>query len=603
VDRLAAARHRATSGGQPAFRSGGSELRKDTLPTLVPAKPLRDDIVGGKGSVFYRAHSYHTKVPVEGLTRLIEYYTEPGETVVDPFCGSGQTGVAALLTGRRGVISDLSPAATHISRGYTARLNPVLFRSEVERILERLSGLERTLYHNDDGRIEYTVWTDVFRCPDCGLEVRYWDAAVDLEAASVAKEIACPAGHGPFRKTQLVWLRSEPVLENSSLDGSRTRLVREVKGDAAEPRVTRSEISQWFPQTPWDSWREMWRAQHAAQGIKTAADFFTDRNLAALAALWDAVSATDDERMREGLRFAFTATVNRASRRYQWHPSRPTNVLSSTMYLASLNYEFNVFSLFRRKVATIGQLYDATFEAPGSCEVHQGSATDLSWLASGEADYVFTDPPFGSNIYYGDSSFLWEAWLGEMTDLSAEAVVNKRLATERGRSTLDGYRDLMTASMCELARVLNPKRWASLQFHNSDDSVWSAIQTAVDDAGFSVGAAVVMDKGQASFKGLRHEHKGEKVANFDLVMHLFTSTQGGAGGRLTVTIEQVIDELVRYVAEQPPSRRTTPWLHSQVMRFLLDSGASVDGWSFQAVESLCAHLFEKGDPAWSIREQ
>ena len=86
---------------------------------------MTDDIAGGKGSVFYRAHSYHTKVPVEGLIQLMEHYTDPGDVVLDPFCGSGQTGVAAVLTGRRAVLSDLSPAAVHIARGYTARVDPL----------------------------------------------------------------------------------------------------------------------------------------------------------------------------------------------------------------------------------------------------------------------------------------------------------------------------------------------------------------------------------------------------------------------------------------------------------------------------------------------
>lgn len=47
--------------------------------------------------------------------RLVEHYTDPGDVIDDPFCGSGQTGVAAMLTGRHALISDLSPAAIHNS--------------------------------------------------------------------------------------------------------------------------------------------------------------------------------------------------------------------------------------------------------------------------------------------------------------------------------------------------------------------------------------------------------------------------------------------------------------------------------------------------------
>ena len=101
-------------------------------------------IRGGKGSVRYRAHSYQTNVPVEGLIQLIEHYTEPGDVVVDPFCGSGQTGLAAVLTGRHAVPSDLSPAAVHIARGYTARVDPERFEETASGLLAELAPAELT---------------------------------------------------------------------------------------------------------------------------------------------------------------------------------------------------------------------------------------------------------------------------------------------------------------------------------------------------------------------------------------------------------------------------------------------------------------------------
>lgn len=564
--------------------------------------PMTADIRGSKGSVYYRAHSYHTKVPVESIVQLIEHYTDVGDVVVDPFCGSGQTGVAAMLTDRHAVVSDLSPAAVHIARGYTARVDPVSFKRATSRLLDDLAPLERELYGVPGGRIEYTVWSDVFRCSTCSREILFWEAAVDHRAGQVTRSLSCSAGHGPFNKSDLDWIGTRPVQRNISVEGQRDRVVAPVCVASDETVLDRSGIPFWFPMEPWESWREMWRAQHDVQGIDTSADFFTNRNLWALAALWDAIGQVKDEAIRAGLRFVFTASVNRASRRYQWHPSRPTNVLSSTMYLASLNYEFNVFSLFRRKLSTITQMYERTWLAPGSCEVHLGSADDLDWLADGVADYVFTDPPFGSNIFYGDSSFLWEAWLGERTDVAAEAVINRRLTDELGRTTLHGYEKAMSRAMEEIGRVLRPGAWASLQFHNSDDAVWSAIQNAVDTAGLSVEAAVVMDKGQASFKGLRHHQRGEKVASFDLVLHLASVSQRGTcpERRETGRIE-ILRVLEAYVADQPPSRCTTPWLHSQAMRHLIASGASPTGWSFAAVEALCDEAFERRGNSWRLR--
>lgn len=49
----------------------------------------------------YTGNRLHpTQKPVDSLTPLIEAYTRPGDVVLDPFAGSGTTGVAALLRRR-----------------------------------------------------------------------------------------------------------------------------------------------------------------------------------------------------------------------------------------------------------------------------------------------------------------------------------------------------------------------------------------------------------------------------------------------------------------------------------------------------------------------
>ena len=64
-----------------------ASLETSELPVRDRA-PSPTEIVGRKGSVFYRAHSYHTKVPPEGIASAIEHFTDLGDFVVDPFCGS-----------------------------------------------------------------------------------------------------------------------------------------------------------------------------------------------------------------------------------------------------------------------------------------------------------------------------------------------------------------------------------------------------------------------------------------------------------------------------------------------------------------------------------
>ena len=64
-------------------------------------EPFVADIREGKNDPIYNAHLYHTKVPPRAIIPYILHYTEPGDIILDPFCGSGMTGVAALMCENR----------------------------------------------------------------------------------------------------------------------------------------------------------------------------------------------------------------------------------------------------------------------------------------------------------------------------------------------------------------------------------------------------------------------------------------------------------------------------------------------------------------------
>ena len=77
-------------------------------------EPFVGDVSEGKNDPIYNAHSYHTKVPHKAIMKYIDHYTDEGDIVLDGFCGTGMTGVAAQLLNRKAILSDLSPIATFI---------------------------------------------------------------------------------------------------------------------------------------------------------------------------------------------------------------------------------------------------------------------------------------------------------------------------------------------------------------------------------------------------------------------------------------------------------------------------------------------------------
>lgn len=57
-----------------------------------------------------------TQKPVDLLRRAIESSSDPGDLIVDPFAGSGSTGEAASLAGRKYLLGDIDPKMTNITR-------------------------------------------------------------------------------------------------------------------------------------------------------------------------------------------------------------------------------------------------------------------------------------------------------------------------------------------------------------------------------------------------------------------------------------------------------------------------------------------------------
>ena len=42
------------------------------------------------------------------------------------------------------------------------------------------------------GRINYTVWSDVFSCGECGKEIIFVEEALDTETGSIRETFPCP---------------------------------------------------------------------------------------------------------------------------------------------------------------------------------------------------------------------------------------------------------------------------------------------------------------------------------------------------------------------------------------------------------------------------
>lgn len=515
-------------------------------------EPFAADVSEGKNDPIYNAHSYHTKVPHKAIMRYILHYTEPGDIVFDGFCGTGMTGVAAQLCGdkatveslgyrvgddgtiyqedtdengktvwkpfsklgaRRAVLNDLSPAATFIAYNYNTPVDVNAFEREAKRILREVEAECGWMYetiHTDGktkGTINYTVWSDVFICPDCTREVVFWDAAVDHEAGKVWDEFPCPHCGAMLTKRRMerAWVskydsalkrtirqaKQVPVLINYTVGGKRAEKKPDDFDLALIEKIENSEIPYWFPTDRMIEGGETRRNDPI--GITHVHHFYTKRNLWVLGAMWNALP--------EKIKFwksIFTSIIQGLSKLQRFKPKTtfPNMIMSGTLYIGSLMREWNSCNWFNGKINGIrhGRL---SFKGLLSNVLLMCNSSAEIFVSSSSFDYLFLDPPFGSNLNYSELNFLWESWLKVFTNNKPEAIVN-----DSQNKGLNEYRHLMTACFKEAYRVLKPGRWMTVEFSNTQAAVWNSIQTALTEAGFIVANVSALDKQQHSFKAV-----------------------------------------------------------------------------------------------------
>lgn len=508
-------------------------------------EPFAADVSEGKNDPLYTVHTYHTKVPYKAILKYILHYTKPLDVILDGFSGTGMAGVAAKQCGclsaedalkyekeienaalgeRKAILVDLAPAATHIGFRYNQGFDLEALQIEGKNLLEKLkrecgwmyktrhsmdaSGQISLGVSNHDGMINYTVWSDVMICPHCGNEFVFWDAAVDIEAKKMLDTFYCAKCGAVLSKKACsiakeieVDVRTEktvqipkqvPVLIRYTASNGKTYEKAPDEYDIGVIEKIKSlSIPYWYPTDAVPSGDKTQEAIN--KGIITVDLFFQRRNLYALSYIWNEASPQ--------MKFVITAFILRATKMNKVHIHNflyggggwNAGYLTGVIYFPSLSVETSIIELLSERLKNISKSF-ASIENRTSAIISTQSASDLRNIPGDSVDYIFTDPPFGDNLMYSELNFVWEAWLKVKTNNKSEAIMNRT----QGKK-LPFYQETMTRCFSEYFRILKPNRWMTVEFHNSKNAVWNAIQTALQRSGFIVADVRTIDKKQVSF--------------------------------------------------------------------------------------------------------
>jgi hypothetical protein len=230
----------------------------------------------------------------------------------------------------------------------------------------------------------------------------------------------------------------------------------------------------------------------------------------------------------------------------------------------------------------------------------------MSAISAASVDYIFTDPPYGNNVQYGELNFIWEAWLGFDTRWQNEEIIVNEV---RGKSEAD-WADMMRQAIAECYRVLKPGRWLSLCYHDTSEGTWALIQDIMAEAGFIVDSssteALFIDTGQKSYNQLT----ADKVTKRDLVINFRKPKVGEVRAEVTIggdederTFGEKVRAIIRdYLLARPGS--TKDRIYDEVVSRMVRAG-QMEAHDFDALlaqeaevasEPVRRNLFENEPP-------
>jgi hypothetical protein len=618
-------------------------------------EPFAVDVSEGKTDALYKAHGYHTKVPHLAIVPSILHYTSPGDLVLDGFCGSGMTGVAAQWCGaappvyrlkleqerraaglpppqwgaRRAVLGDLSPAAAFIAANYNLPFDLGAFEQAARRILKEVADELGWMYetrHADGstvGRIDYTVWSEVFACPECGGEVVFLNEALDQLTKRVRDAFPCPHCAALLNKDNLerqlrteidpargmAWkrIRLEPIAIVYRVNGAvYEKSVDEQDREILE-RIARLPLPAELP-TGAMPIAEMYHGSRLApKGFTHIHHLFLPRQAQSLGALWRRAQAESDGRLRNMLLFAIEQAIWSGSVLNRYRPtgySQVNQYLTGVYYVPSQVSELSPWYILDGKFCRLQTVFAHSFSKLNMTIASACDAANML-LPNSSIDYIFTDPPFGENIFYADLNLLVESWHCVLTDPGTEAIVDR--AKHKG---LPDYQHLMYRCFAEYCRVLKPGRWMTVVFHNSRNAVWNAIQEAMLAAGFVVADVRTLDKQQGSYRQVT-----STAVKQDLVISAY-KPNGGLEQRFRIVggTEAGVWEFVRTHLGQLPifvarddqaetiAERQGYFLFDRMVAFHVQRGVSVPLSAAEFHQGLGQHLAER-DGMWFLPEQ
>ena len=441
-----------------------------------------------------KIHKYWSRKPFHLVESCIQKYSKKGDLVLDPFCGSGSTGLESILNERRYIGYDLNPAAVFITNcTLTSKFNEKEFLQEVDKLKSDIFDEIMDLYKAPNGR--FIVYSMVSK------NVNDYNAVISDK---------------DFQDKLKVQLDSKYIHPSVQIP------------------VFVTYPDELFP-------KKFYKDRFSYKGIHYVSEMFTPRNLYALAILYNYIKDTP-LKYKDFFILAFSNTLLHASK-LKSENVRPLSV--NNYWVPDDHIEENVIWRYLDRINNIVKAKEQIIkkakgrDLDGLFEIRNCSSIHLSEIEDNSVDYIITDPPYGETIQYSELSYIWNCWLGKAFDINQEVIINP--VQNKG---IDDFQSQISIFIKSAYRVLKEGASFTLCFQNKDPHIWIDIINCIRDTGFELEDIKIYD----TFGSPYNKHWSKFSPKADLYV-TFKKANFVVGNQKQVNTEDIIDKVIELCSE------------------------------------------------------
>ena len=441
-------------------------------------------------------HKYWSRKPFNLIEDCILRYSKKGNVVVDPFCGSGSTGLGAILNDREYIGYDLNPSAIFITDcTLDTKFDSSAFEEEFKQIVSDLKSRIMELYRVGESR--FILYAFSGKAPE-----QYNAVTADYDFKDKNKEL----------------LSSENISP-----------AIEIPSDLSYP-------DKEFP-------KRFYKDRFSYKGVKNVSDMFTRRNLLALAVIYNYLN-NSDFKYKKLFQLALSNTILHVSK-LKAENVRPLSV--NNYWIPDDNIEENVIWRFIDRVKrvksakeVIRQKQNSRKSKANNYKLINKSSIFLDDISDNTIDYIITDPPYGDVIQYSELSYIWNCWFGQDFFTEDEVIINP--AQDKDQSDFQGQISIFLENTY---RVLKPNAFFTLCFQNKDVDIWLKIILKIKSIGFTLEDIRIYDTLGSPY----NKHWAKFSPKADLYV-TFRKKEKRTASKGEITPDAIIDTVIDHIGKE-----------------------------------------------------